>query len=85
MKYVIVLAVILAVVWWTFGRRPPPTKPPGERDASSADNDRQGVVTPLPMLVCAHCGVHLPPAEAVLDAAERPFCSEAHRLAGPRA
>ena len=86
MKYLILLAVILVVGWWTFGRRRPPAAPPRERDASPPDNNRQGeVVAPQPMLVCAHCGVHLPQAEAVLDATERPFCSEAHRLAGPRA
>lgn len=85
MKYLILLAVILAVVWWTFGRRPP-GEPPPVQDPPAPGKDRQGAaVAPQPMLVCAHCGVHLPPAEAVLDAAERPFCSEAHRLAGPRA
>jgi uncharacterized protein len=36
------------------------------------------------MLQCSHCGIHLPRAEALLD--ERgAFCTEAHRLAGPRA
>jgi uncharacterized protein len=39
---------------------------------------------PQPMLACAHCGVHLPRAEALMDPAGRPFCTEAHRLAGPR-
>ncbi len=36
------------------------------------------------MLACAHCGVHLPQADARLDAAGRPYCSDAHRLLGPR-
>ena len=86
MKYLILLAVILVVVWWTVGRRRPPEKTPQARDAPGAGKDRQpAAAAAQPMLVCAHCGVHLPPAEVVLDAAERPFCSEAHRLAGPRA
>ena len=34
------------------------------------------------MMQCAHCGVHLPRADALMDA-RGAFCSEAHRLAGP--
>ncbi len=33
---------------------------------------------------CAHCGVHLPVSEALHDIGGRVYCSEAHRLAGPR-
>ncbi len=33
---------------------------------------------------CAHCGVHLPESEALHDIGGRIYCSEAHRLAGPR-
>ena len=36
------------------------------------------------MLACAQCGLHVPKAEALFDAAGRPYCGEAHRLAGPR-
>ncbi len=39
---------------------------------------------PLVMLRCAHCGVHLPQSEALLDDAQRSYCSAAHRGAGPR-
>lgn len=84
MKFVILFAVILVVAWWTFGRRRPPEKPPGQRDAAPSAKRSAAPVAPQAMLECAHCGVHLPRAEAVLDAVERPFCSEAHRLAGPR-
>ncbi len=31
------------------------------------------------MIACAHCGVHLPAAEAVTDAQGHRFCSPAHR------
>ena len=78
MKFLILLAVILLVAWWTFGRRgsgqdaaPPPARKPGDTAAPQA------------MLSCAHCSVHLPRSEALFDADQRPFCSEAHRLAGP--
>lgn len=36
------------------------------------------------MVACAHCQVHLPSGDAVRDGAGRSFCSDAHRLAGPR-
>ena len=35
------------------------------------------------MVECAHCGLHLPSDDALLSGG-RVFCSEAHRLAGPR-
>jgi len=33
---------------------------------------------------CAHCGVHLPLADALHDIGGRVYCSEAHLAAGPR-
>lgn len=39
---------------------------------------------PLVMVRCAHCGVHLPQSEALLDEAQRSYCSAAHRGAGSR-
>lgn len=74
MKYLVLLAV-LVLVWVLFfkGRRkPPPVGRPGTQPQAA------------PMLACAHCGLHLPHAEAVFDGAGRPYCGEAHRLAGPR-
>jgi uncharacterized protein len=41
-------------------------------------------VNAVPMLACAHCGVHLPSTDALLNEANQPFCSEAHRQAGAR-
>lgn len=79
MKYLLVLLVVVVVGWLYFGRRRPPPAPgpgPGPRRAARGQ--------PQTMLACAHCGVHLPQADAQMDAAGRPFCSEAHRLLGPR-
>jgi len=39
---------------------------------------------PVAMVPCAHCGVHLPGSDALVNEAGQPFCSEAHRRAGPR-
>jgi uncharacterized protein len=86
MKYLLLLAVLtVAVLWWSVGRRgsrgaPPPGAAPGARTDGTERSGRH----PAAMVACAHCGVHLPQPEALFDAAGRPFCSEAHRLAGPR-
>jgi len=58
------------------------TKSRGRGDASRPPPPAPG--DPQAMLACAHCGVHLPEGDALRDAAGRPFCSDAHRLAGPR-
>lgn len=79
MKYLLLLFVIVVVGWLAFGRRrPPPPLSRGPAKSSKAPPD------PQVMLACAHCAVHLPQADAQFDSAGRPFCSEAHRLAGPR-
>ena len=83
MKFLILLLVIVVVGWLTIGRRrrpPEEGKPAVKAPPSKAPSD----APPQAMLACVHCGVHLPQAEALQDAAGRPFCSEAHRLAGPR-
>ena len=82
MKYLILLLVVVVVVWLMIGRRRRP--PDSNKPASSAAPPPPAETPPQAMLACVHCGVHLPQAEAVLDAAGRPYCGEAHRLAGPR-
>jgi uncharacterized protein len=79
MKLLVLLLVVGVLGWllWGRSRRPgaerrTPKPPPDKAPAAQA------------MVACAHCGVHLPQADALTDAAGRPFCSEAHRVAGPR-
>lgn len=76
MKYLIVVAVILAVVWLLRGQRR------RRRDAPPASAPRRPVVQQ--MVDCAHCGVHLPASDALSGPDGRHYCSPAHRLAGPR-
>lgn len=77
-KILVLVFVVLLVAWLMFGRRrPPPDEPPARRGGAKKPG-------PQALLACAHCGVQLPRAEALFDAAGRPFCSDAHRLAGPR-
>lgn len=76
MKVLLLLALALGVLWLLRGRRR------GAADPPRAQAKRP--VGPQAMLACAHCGVHLPQSDALMDATGRPFCSDAHRLAGPR-
>jgi uncharacterized protein len=98
MKFVVLLLVLVGVFWWMFGRRgkppaKPPTRPPeaptsASRGPSSpsASSAQSGTGTqPQIMVACAHCGLHLPRSDAVLDTQGRGFCGAAHRLAGPSA
>lgn len=62
----------VAVAWLMRGKKLPPQqadrRPPSGHGATE------------PMLQCAHCGVHIPASEAVLDSTHAVFCCDAHRL-----
>ncbi len=79
MKFLLLIAVI-GIALWLFKSRGRSSAAPGAPPAPKAKKP----AATTPMLACAHCGVHLPQTDTVADAAGRPFCSEAHRLAGPR-
>lgn len=82
------LVLGLVVVWLLYSpavrgwlkpgaRRGKPPQPPAKSTpAAAAPPDR--------IVPCAHCGVHLPLSEALCDVGGRTYCSETHRLAGPR-
>ncbi len=78
MKYLLVLVVVVVVLWLLMARQR--SRPKGGERAKPGRASGQ----PAAMLACAHCGVHLPLDDALTDAAGQVFCSEAHRLAGPR-
>lgn len=79
MKYLLVLLVVVIGLWLLLrDRAAPPPGPGGDRGR------RRGADAAEPVVACAHCGLHLPRHDAIEDAAGRPFCSDAHRLAGPR-
>jgi len=85
-KYVLVLLVVVGGLWLWLRRRDS-SQAPGRENAPPAESARpKAPMAPAAqtMLACAHCGVHLPQSDAQMDASGRPFCSEAHRLAGPR-
>jgi uncharacterized protein len=76
MKYLLVVIVVVFVLWLMLRGRAA-----GGDAAAPRAGRRRGAAT---MITCAHCGVHLPPTDAVADAVGRSYCSDAHRLAGPR-
>ena len=87
MKYLLVLLVVVIGLFLLMGRvrRPrPPDEPPRPDRSPPPAATPAAKASPVPMLACAHCGVHLPSEEARLDAAGRGYCGDAHRLAGPR-
>jgi uncharacterized protein len=86
-RLLILVLIVVGVMWWLFGRKR------SDRDASDRPAARPaapppaapGKPAPVPRIVaCAHCGVHLPSQETVVDEAGQVYCGEAHRLAGPR-
>lgn len=84
MKYLLVLLVVGVVLWMLLARSRGDGRS-GQSDAGSTS--ARGKPRPTPpqaMLACAHCGLHLPAGDAVLDGS-RIYCSEAHRALGPRA
>ena len=84
MKYLLVLLVAVVGIWLLLRQRSarPPSAPPAPPRGTRPPTAARG---PVPMLACAHCDLRLPANEAWADDHGRPYCSEAHRAAGPKA
>lgn len=76
-KVLILLAVVGLVLLLV-------NKARGRASGGQAGADKAGKGAPLKMVACAHCGVHLPQSDALVDAGGRHYCGEPHRVAGPR-
>lgn len=75
MVRLLILALVVGLVLWLlFGR---------SRKRGPPDSAERPQHEPVSFAVCAHCGVHLPMNDAVVDG-QTAYCSESHRLAGPR-
>lgn len=70
MKFLFLLLVALLVIWAVKRTR---VKPP-------ADSAQPPAASPTEMVACAHCGIHLPCAEAV-SGQKGLYCSTEHRSA----
>lgn len=77
MKFLVVLLVVVLGLWLMLRGRGERRELP-RRPAAAAKPP-----APQAMVECAHCGLHLPAADAVLEGS-RVYCSEAHRQLGHR-
>ena len=68
MKYLLLLALI-GVIWWMWKKR---------SALPQADGDVRRDREPEKMVVCAHCGVHLPESDSLTDG-QAIYCNAAHR------
>ena len=67
MKYLLLLAVVMGMVWWIkLSRR-----------VASPDKPAPPANPPQNMVRCAYCGLHLPENEAVVSG-KASYCSQAH-------
>ena len=71
----VVIVVVVGLWWWARGRQR--MGQPAQK--ASAPPPATG---PQQMVACAHCGVHLPGADAVHHEGHA-YCSADHRDAGP--
>lgn len=79
-KWLLLALVLIAAFWWIARARRGDRV--DDRTAPPAASPRPPA--PQPMVACAHCGLRLPAAEAVLDEASgQPYCGPDHRRAGP--
>ena len=73
MKYLLVLAVVLAVIWFIRNNRreDAPKKPEPQRDALAPPQD---------IVRCPVCSLHLPRSDALPGLDGRMYCCADHRL-----
>jgi uncharacterized protein len=65
-RILILLAIVLVIFWWLRNRasaRQAAERPAQQHRAAAGDGDSGQDIEP--MVQCAHCGVHLPRAEAI--------------------
>ncbi|HXD39633.1 MAG TPA: PP0621 family protein [Ramlibacter sp.] len=80
MKYLLVLAIVLAVFWyWRANRRGDASR---EGPAGAAPKSPPGAATrqPQDMVQCPVCLVHLPRTDALPGPGGRLYCCAEHRL-----
>lgn len=78
MKYLLVLlVVVIAFGIWRSKRRAVAAATAHPRPAPALKN-------PQAMVACAHCGLHLPLADAVTSTSGHVFCSAEHQRLGPQ-
>jgi len=74
MKYLLILVIVLAVIWFLRNHRRDDKPEPG-KDAPRQDALGQ----PQDMVRCQICSVHLPRTDALPGPGERYYCCAEHR------
>ncbi len=74
MKYLVLLVVLVVAFGIWRSRRAP--------DASDKKPSPSPLALPQDMLACAHCGIHIPQAEALM-LGNQAYCCAEHRRLGP--
>ena len=82
MKYLLVLLVVGIGIWMLVARLRGGGVAKRQEDAKQADKPAGKTQGPVAMVACAHCGLHLPAADA-LPAGSRLYCTDSHRRLGP--
>lgn len=77
MKFLVIVAALALLVLLLAGRGRAPRPPVGERRGAPPAPPSEG------MVACAHCGVHVPRSEALIEG-DMAYCSAEHRRAASR-
>jgi uncharacterized protein len=80
-KLLLILLLVIVVGCW-IARLRAPTPPRDDGRPGSGPRERRSTAAgrPQEIVACAHCGLHLPRAEALEGPGGALYCSEAHRL-----
>ncbi len=74
MKYLVLLVVLVVAIGVWRSRRAP--------GAATQENPPPPLALPQDMPACAHCGMHIPKAEALM-LGNQAYCCAEHRRLGP--
>lgn len=84
MRNLLILILVVAGIWWVQRAIARAKERAAEAGRTGRKKGGRAVASPERIIECAHCGLNVPESEGVRDD-DRFYCSDAHRIAGPRA
>ena len=78
MKYLVILALVLAVIWLWQGKRRASLEEKARKQQAPQASSKGGALQTTEVIACDVCAVHMPLNEA-LTGGRGVYCSEAHR------
>ncbi|MDI3490035.1 MAG: PP0621 family protein [Thauera propionica] len=84
MRNLLILILVVAGIWWVQRAIARAKERAAEAGRTGRKKGGRAVASPERIIECAHCGLNVPESEGVRDG-DRFYCSDAHRIAGPRA